>query len=327
MAESVGRAVRHGVALGAHPGYRDLVGFGRRALDTSPASSPPSCWPARRARRDRARIGRARAIRRRRTARCTTGSLSTSRGPRSPRRSRATTRPCPCSARRRVRSSGQRMPRASDRPRGLRRPRLRRRRLARAPRRGRRDRRRPRRGGRRGDRRDHGRRRQSLSKLAPDSLCLHGDTPGRWRWHVPSAPRSRRPQSRSGRSHEPPAAPERRRRAARRVRLARRGARAARRARRRSAAGRGRARARRAHDGPIDPARIPLESVATWVRRIQAEAASAPAAADVDPRRLRRRRPRGDGRAPGGLDRGARRTRRSSGGSRSSDSRRASATS
>jgi UPF0271 protein len=30
-------AARHGVALGAHPGYRDLVGFGRRALDTSPA--------------------------------------------------------------------------------------------------------------------------------------------------------------------------------------------------------------------------------------------------------------------------------------------------
>jgi len=37
MAESVGRAIRHGVALGAHPGYRDRVGFGRRALDTSPA--------------------------------------------------------------------------------------------------------------------------------------------------------------------------------------------------------------------------------------------------------------------------------------------------
>jgi UPF0271 protein len=37
MAESVGRAARHGVALGAHPGYRDLAGFGRRALDTSPA--------------------------------------------------------------------------------------------------------------------------------------------------------------------------------------------------------------------------------------------------------------------------------------------------
>ncbi|MDR6906655.1 UPF0271 protein [Agromyces sp. 3263] len=37
MAESVSRAARHGVALGAHPGYRDLAGFGRRALDTSPA--------------------------------------------------------------------------------------------------------------------------------------------------------------------------------------------------------------------------------------------------------------------------------------------------
>jgi 5-oxoprolinase (ATP-hydrolysing) subunit A len=37
MAESVARAVRHRVILGAHPGYRDLEGFGRRALDTSPA--------------------------------------------------------------------------------------------------------------------------------------------------------------------------------------------------------------------------------------------------------------------------------------------------
>ena len=31
--ESVARAVRHGVTVGAHPGYRDLAGFGRRALD------------------------------------------------------------------------------------------------------------------------------------------------------------------------------------------------------------------------------------------------------------------------------------------------------
>ncbi len=37
MAESVGLALRNTVALGAHPGYRDRVGFGRRALDTSPA--------------------------------------------------------------------------------------------------------------------------------------------------------------------------------------------------------------------------------------------------------------------------------------------------
>ena len=37
MLGSARLAARHGVALGAHPGYRDLVGFGRRALDTSPA--------------------------------------------------------------------------------------------------------------------------------------------------------------------------------------------------------------------------------------------------------------------------------------------------
>lgn len=37
MLASARLAARHGVALGAHPGYRDLAGFGRRALDTSPA--------------------------------------------------------------------------------------------------------------------------------------------------------------------------------------------------------------------------------------------------------------------------------------------------
>jgi len=37
MAASTRLAVRNEVALGAHPGYRDLAGFGRRALDTSPA--------------------------------------------------------------------------------------------------------------------------------------------------------------------------------------------------------------------------------------------------------------------------------------------------
>ncbi|MGX5697671.1 LamB/YcsF family protein [Agromyces soli] len=37
MRRSVELAVRHGVALGAHPGYRDLAGFGRRAMDASPA--------------------------------------------------------------------------------------------------------------------------------------------------------------------------------------------------------------------------------------------------------------------------------------------------
>src|SRR6478672_8555901 len=29
-------AVRHGVAIGAHPGYPDLAGFGRRDLDLTP---------------------------------------------------------------------------------------------------------------------------------------------------------------------------------------------------------------------------------------------------------------------------------------------------
>lgn len=37
MLASARLASSHGVALGAHPGYRDLAGFGRRALDTSPA--------------------------------------------------------------------------------------------------------------------------------------------------------------------------------------------------------------------------------------------------------------------------------------------------
>ena len=36
MARTVRLAVQHGVAIGAHPGFPDLVGFGRRALDASP---------------------------------------------------------------------------------------------------------------------------------------------------------------------------------------------------------------------------------------------------------------------------------------------------
>ena len=36
IARTVRLAVRHGVALGAHPGFPDLVGFGRRALDAIP---------------------------------------------------------------------------------------------------------------------------------------------------------------------------------------------------------------------------------------------------------------------------------------------------
>jgi len=36
MRRTVALARRHGVAVGAHPGYRDLVGFGRRDLGASP---------------------------------------------------------------------------------------------------------------------------------------------------------------------------------------------------------------------------------------------------------------------------------------------------
>jgi UPF0271 protein len=36
MAHTVRLAVQHGVAIGAHPGFADLVGFGRRALDATP---------------------------------------------------------------------------------------------------------------------------------------------------------------------------------------------------------------------------------------------------------------------------------------------------
>lgn len=39
MRESVASALRHGVAIGAHPGYPDLLGFGRRALDVSTADA------------------------------------------------------------------------------------------------------------------------------------------------------------------------------------------------------------------------------------------------------------------------------------------------
>ncbi len=39
MRTAVARAVEHGVAIGAHPGYPDLLGFGRRALDVTPADT------------------------------------------------------------------------------------------------------------------------------------------------------------------------------------------------------------------------------------------------------------------------------------------------
>ncbi len=37
MQHTVALAVKHGVAIGAHPGYPDLQGFGRRAMDLTPA--------------------------------------------------------------------------------------------------------------------------------------------------------------------------------------------------------------------------------------------------------------------------------------------------
>lgn len=39
MRTTVARAMENGVAIGAHPGYPDLLGFGRRALDASPADT------------------------------------------------------------------------------------------------------------------------------------------------------------------------------------------------------------------------------------------------------------------------------------------------
>lgn len=38
MGESAQRAREHGVALGAHPSYRDEAGFGRRAMEIPPAA-------------------------------------------------------------------------------------------------------------------------------------------------------------------------------------------------------------------------------------------------------------------------------------------------
>jgi UPF0271 protein len=36
MRETVARAIHHGVAIGAHPGFPDLAGFGRRNIDVTP---------------------------------------------------------------------------------------------------------------------------------------------------------------------------------------------------------------------------------------------------------------------------------------------------
>jgi UPF0271 protein len=43
MAETVALAKRHGVAVGAHPSYPDLVGFGRRAMAVSPKEAEDFC--------------------------------------------------------------------------------------------------------------------------------------------------------------------------------------------------------------------------------------------------------------------------------------------
>jgi 5-oxoprolinase (ATP-hydrolysing) subunit A len=60
MRRTVDLAMRHGVAIGAHPGLPDLLGFGRRVLNVSPnelkdyihyqtgRSTPSPAWPARR---------------------------------------------------------------------------------------------------------------------------------------------------------------------------------------------------------------------------------------------------------------------------------------
>ena len=37
MSKTVALAKQHGVTIGAHPGYPDLVGFGRRNMDIAPA--------------------------------------------------------------------------------------------------------------------------------------------------------------------------------------------------------------------------------------------------------------------------------------------------
>ena len=43
MRASVAGALAHGVAIGAHPGYPDLLGFGRRALTSPPPTPATTC--------------------------------------------------------------------------------------------------------------------------------------------------------------------------------------------------------------------------------------------------------------------------------------------
>jgi 5-oxoprolinase (ATP-hydrolysing) subunit A len=39
MRSTIARAKEHGVAVGAHPGFQDLIGFGRRSMDVTPAEA------------------------------------------------------------------------------------------------------------------------------------------------------------------------------------------------------------------------------------------------------------------------------------------------
>src|SRR4029450_10070079 len=43
LRETIRMAKAHGVAVGAHPGYPDLVGFGRRAMAVSPKEAEDFC--------------------------------------------------------------------------------------------------------------------------------------------------------------------------------------------------------------------------------------------------------------------------------------------
>src|SRR5262249_44382105 len=39
MRATIARAKEHGVAVGAHPGFQDLIGFGRRPMDVTPGEA------------------------------------------------------------------------------------------------------------------------------------------------------------------------------------------------------------------------------------------------------------------------------------------------
>ena len=82
MRETVATAVEHGVAVGAHPGLPDLLGFGRREMDVSPEDrGPTSSTRLARWRLPRA-LGARSSITSSRTARCTRCSTGTRPSPR-----------------------------------------------------------------------------------------------------------------------------------------------------------------------------------------------------------------------------------------------------